>query len=810
MKISYNWLKDYIDIPFHPDQLSEILTDLGLEVEGLEEVESVKGGLKGVIVGEVKTCGPHPNADRLSVCTVDVGKEELLHIVCGAPNVAVGQKVFVATVGTILYGKEGEAWKIKKGKIRGEVSEGMICAEDELGLGDDHDGIMVLDSKTPVGTAAANYLDISTDYVFDIGLTPNRSDATGHIGVAKDVLAYLRVNGNPDQKLKPIPFDIDFGHATEFKVDILNEEACPRYSALILSGIEVKESPKWMKERLESIGVRAINNIVDITNYVLHEYGQPLHAFDADKIAEKHVKVQTLAEGTPFTTLDEQERTLSVSDLMICDGNDNPMCIGGVFGGIGTGVTASTKNIFLESAYFDPTWIRRTSTRHLLPTDAAKCFEKGCDPNNTIDALKRAASLMVEYASATISSSLIDNFPQEIKASEVFLRYQQVEKLIGVKLGAEQIKQILHALEMEIVEESSKGITVAVPTNKFDVTREADLIEEILRIYGYNTVPINDVLHSALSYRKHPDPVELREQCANLLSNLGFLEMMALSLTNHKKTKEVFGYTEEDLVFINNTSNINLDTMRPHMLISALEVALYNQNRQQQNLRMYEFGKVYRVVKEERKEEEMLSILISGDQHNLNWSKSPESVSYFSIKKYVEIILQKLGINSYSSENLRQESYFTYGQSISRGPIQLVTFGLVSKEICQHLGIKNEIYFAQFHWQNILKVIGKGKLFVEEISKFPSTRRDLALVMDEDVPFAAIQRIAGKVGKKLVKEVSLFDVYRQDEHLGKGKKSYAISLLFEDANATLKDKQVDGIINLLLKKLSSELNVQLR
>ncbi len=812
MKVSLNWLKDYIEINNTPEEISEILTAIGLEVEGMEEVESVKGGLRGVVVGHVTACSQHPNADRLSLSKVDVGAEEELQIVCGAPNVAQGQKVLVATIGTVLYDKEDNDFKIKKGKIRGETSEGMICAEDELGLGESHDGIMVLPEDTTIGQLASDYFQLETDTVYEIGLTPNRSDATNHIGVAKDLAAALKINKQQKGEVK-VPsvevFKVDNNNGT-LDVSVENTEACPRYAGVSIQGIKVGESPDWLKNRLNAIGVRPINNIVDITNFVLHEFGQPLHAFDQDKIKGRKIVVKTLPENTPFLSLDEVERKLSAEDLMICDGESNGMCIGGVFGGISSGVTDQTENIFLESAHFNARWIRRSSTRHLLRTDAAMCFEKGSDPNVSVLALKRAALLIQELAGGTIASEIVDIYPNKVEPNEVEVSYKNVSRLIGVDIPAEEVHAILEAMEMEIVSKNDSHFTVAVPTNKVDVTREADVIEEILRIYGFDRVPVSDQIRSAVIISDKPDRQDMRNEAAALLSARGYNEIMALSLTQSKYFEEVYPIPNEQLVFVNNTSNIHLDVMRPHMMIGGLEAVLHNQNRQNADLKLYEYGKTYIKAGDDFKEQEHLSIWLSGQQYAENWlNTEKKEVNYYSIKLMVNQLLQRFGLTKLQQTALK-DGIFTYGMRLHRGEQTIVEFGKLKSTILKKIGIKKDVYYADFNWDAVMKALKKHKIGFEAITKYPSVRRDLALVIEKNIKFDAIEKVARKAGKKLLKAVNLFDVYENEEQLGLGKKSYAVSFTFEDKEKTLRDKDIDKIMQQLINQYEKDLGATIR
>lgn len=813
MKVSLNWLKDYIDIDLSPEEIGEILTDIGLEVEGMEEVESIKGGLEGVVVGEVVECGKHPNADRLSLTKVNVGNGEHLQIVCGAPNVATGQKVLVATVGATLYPLEGEPFELKKGKIRGEVSEGMICAEDELGLGRDHEGIMVLPDEAEVGTTGREYFDIETDVVYEIGLTPNRSDATNHLGVAKDLAARLRVSYDHSGTVR-LPsvdkFRVD-NHDLPVEVEVDNHEACPRYAGLTIKNIQVTESPEWLKKRLRAIGLRPINNIVDTTNFILHELGQPLHAFDLDKIQDNKIIVRTLPENTPFTTLDEVERKLTGEDLMICDGTSNGMCIGGVFGGIGTGVTEKTQHLFLESAHFAPEWIRRTSMRHNLRTDAAKVFEKGSDPNIAVYALQRAALLIKELAGGEIASEIIDIYPEPIKPVEVEVSYAHINRLIGQDIPPATVKAILTAVEMKYVREDEDGFTVAVPTNKADVTREADVIEEILRIYGFNNVPMPAKITTTMAVGQYPDPTEVRETVANALAVRGLHEMMAVSLSESKYyTEYLSSIPEEEIVYVNNTSNVHLDIMRPSMLFSGLEAVRHNQNRQQSNIKLFEFGRTYHRHEDGFEEFNHLSLFLAGDRRPETWHAPEQQQSdYYTLKAFVQLVLGRLGLESYQ-ESVMQDEVFSYGLRLHRGPQTLVDFGKVNPEVVKQMDIRGEVFYADFRWDALMRAVAKHSIQYEELNKYPSVRRDLALVVENSVKFSDIVAIARKTGKKLIKEINLFDVYENEAQLGKGKKSYAVSFIFEDPSKTLKDKEVDKVIGKLMQAYEQKLGAEIR
>ncbi len=812
MKISLNWLSDYINIPVSPDELSAILTDLGLEVEGMEKIEGVPGGLAGVVVGHVVECGKHPNADRLSLTKVDLGQGEPVQIVCGAPNVAQGQKVLVATVGTKLHPHGGDPFKIKKGKIRGEVSEGMICAEDELGIGTDHEGIMVLDDNATIGQAAKDHLDLEEDVVYDIGLTPNRSDATSHLGVARDLLAYFKVHELEHSGLK-LPdiynFSIERRDYNHIDVQINDLVGCPRYSAVSLSDVQVTESPDWMQKRLAAIGVRSINNIVDITNYVLHETGQPLHAFDIDKIDGQKVIVQNLPAGSKFTTLDEKERTLYEDDLMICNANNEGMCIAGIFGGIKSGVTESTKHIFLESAHFNAKRIRVSSTRHLLRTDAAMRFEKGTDPNETLFALKRAAQLMEKHAGAVISSDVIDVYPDEIIPASIHVKYKKVDDLIGVPLSRETISNILNSLDIEIVSTSEDSFTVQVPTNKADVTRDVDIIEEILRVYGFNNVPISTKMTTSISFGNNPSATEIKESLSELLVSKGYSEMMNLSITQSEVYKQVLPEYEDRFIYINNTSNSHLDIMRPDMLLPALQTLQYNQNRQSKDLKYFEIGKSYHAG-DQRKENQHLILIMSGQLQKQHWHTEDKEADFYDMRRVVDELISKTGASSYKVSELNEDNRLEYGLSYERGKDHIVRYGSVDRELLGKMDISGKVYYAEFDLEMLYKLTSQSKTKMKSISKFPTIRRDLALVIDRQCHFEEIQTIIKKADKKLIKEVGLFDVYKNEEQLGPGKKSYAVSIVFEDQTKTLQDKDIDPIIKNVMKMLENKLGATLR
>lgn len=813
MKISYNWLKSYLNINMPAEKVGEILTEIGLELEGIETYVSIPGGLEGLVIGEVVACEKHPNANKLSLTKVNVGKAELLQIVCGAPNVAAGQKVVVAQVGTTIYPITGDPIKMKKAKIRGFSSQGMICAEDEVGLGTNHNGIMVLPKDTPIGTPAANHFNIERDQIFEIGLTPNRSDATSHIGVAEDLAAALKINYDyQDGVQKPSVADFKTGDTgLDIEVIVENTTACPRYSGVCINNITIKESPDWLKQRLTAIGVRPISNVVDITNFVLHELGQPLHAFDYQEIAGKKIIVKNLAKGSKFISLDEVERSLHEEDLMICDGNEKGMCIGGVFGGIKSGVKDHTTAIFLESAHFHPTSIRRTSMRHLLRTDAAKCFEKGADPNNTVYALKRAALLMQELTGGEIVSEIIDIYPNPIKRNQITFTYANVNRMIGVDISKAEVKAIFEALNIQWIKETDLGGTVSIPTNKFDVTREADLIEEILRIYGFNKVEFSNTIKSAIVFGGYPNPYAVRNTIADFLASTGYNEMMGMSIVQTSYPQDLLPFEEEKLVYINNTSNQNLDLMRPTMLYNGLETIRHNQNHQQRNLKLFEFGNTYTKKGDGFKESAHLVIYLTGQAYRESWlNKDKNEVSFYNLKTTVNNILKRLGIKSHQTSHLKEDDIFAYGLKYHRGKQILVTFGRVHTALARKMDIKQHVFYADFNWDNIFKALKNAKVIFEDLSKYPAIRRDLALVIEKNINFNDIVSIAMKNAKKILTDINLFDVYENEERLGKNKKSYAVSYIFQDAAKTLKDKEVERVMKKLINAYERQLGAVIR
>lgn len=809
MKISYNWVKQFIQLDWDAEQTGELLTDLGLEVEGIEKYESVQGGLEGIVIGHVLTCAQHPNADRLKVTTVDLGNGEPIQIVCGAPNVAAGQKVPVATVGTTLYDAEGKGFKIKKGKIRGEVSNGMICAEDELGLGEGHDGIMVLDETLVPGTVASEVFDIENDTVFEIGLTPNRADAMSHHGVARDLKAGL---AQKDIKLELITpstssFRVD-NRTLKMDVEVEDRTLAPRYCGVTISGVQVKTSPEWLQHRLKAIGLTPKNNIVDVTNYVLHELGQPLHAFDANYISGNKIIVKTLEAGTKFTTLDEIERELHEDDLMICDA-EKPLCIAGVFGGIKSGVTENTTNIFLESAYFNPVSVRKTAKRHGLNTDASFRFERGIDPNITEYALKRAALLIQELAGGEITSDVTDSYPTKIEDFQVRVSFENVTKLIGEELPRETIKNILSSLDIKINSVTDGGLGLTIPAYRVDVQREADVIEEILRVYGYNNIKFDEKWHISVSNTSRYEDYKLQNVVGTQLVSQGFYEIMANSLTTASYVNLSEQLKEEHNITMLNPLSNDLSVMRQSLLFSGLEAISHNINRKNSDLKFFEFGKTYHAYGENREEEKHLSLLITGNTNAETWRQNkPVTSDFFYAKGIVSTVLSRLGLNSLKVTPIKND-LFSEGITLSLGKTKLVEFGIVKRKVLKTFDIKQEVIYADFNWDNVIEVAKNRKIKFKDIPKFPKVRRDFALLIDEATTFAEIHNIAKQSERNLLKEVSLFDVYQGDK-LPKGKKSYAVSFTLQDEQKTLTDKQIDKIMNKLQQSFEKQLGAELR
>lgn len=816
MKISFNWLKEYIDTDLSLKEISGILTSIGLEVESVEPFETVKGGLEGIIIGEVLKCRKHPDADKLTVTEVNVGEEKPLQIVCGAPNVAEGQKVPVALVGTTLY-KGDESFVIKNAKIRGEFSEGMICAEDEIGLGTSHEGIMVLEKSAIPGTPAKKYFNIETDYTLEIGLTPNRIDAASHYGVARDLAAYLAVMGKGKLNLPSVEGFKTDNAKLHIPVEIVNPEACFRYAGLTVSGVKVGPSPQWLQNRLLAIGQRPINNVVDITNFVLHEVGQPLHAFNADKIKGQKVVVRTLNENSPFTTLDEEERKLAADDLMICN-TENGMCMAGVFGGIESGVDENTKNVFLESAYFNPDYIRRTSRRHGLFTDASFRFERGVDPNITIYALKRAAMLIKEVAGGTISSEIVDEYPSPVAGFKVEVSYTNIQRLIGKEIEKPIIKTILKALDIKLIEEKGDTLKLEVAPYRVDVQREADVIEEILRIYGYDKIPVTSKVVSSIAPSEKPDRTRLKNIIADMLTGQGFNEMMSNSLSKSSYYEKSVSYPSENLALILNPLSIDLNCMRQTLLFGVLESVIYNQNRKNSDLRLFEFGNCYSFHAEAGKkgtldryrEEEHLSIAITGNFITQNWNAPAKAGDFFVLKGYAEAVLKRMGIQP---ETLIMKTIsgdiYSEGTELWQKDKKIGMLGTVSKKLLKEFDIKNDVFFADLNWTLIFNSLVPDSVSYREIPKYPEVKRDLAMILNTGVSFAEIRELAFATEKKLLKKVFIFDVY-QGENIEKGKKSYAVSFILQDNEKTLTDFQIDKMMDGLAETFEKKLGAVIR
>jgi len=803
MKISLSWLKQYIDLTESPEKIAELLTDSGLEVEGTEVHEQVKGGLKGVVIGEVLTCEKHPDADKLLVTTVDIGAEEPASIVCGAPNVASGLKVVVATVGTVLYSGE-EEFKIKKAKIRGQVSLGMICAEDELGLGSGHDGIMVLDTALPNGTPAAEYFNLENDQIFEIGLTPNRADATGHIGTARDLKALL---GRPVTWPDVDSFKVN-NNDLPITVSVENTEACLRYTGVSIKDVKVAPSPQWLVNRLQSIGLTPINNVVDITNFVLHETGQPLHAFDADQIQGGKIVVKTLKEGTKFKSLDEQQRTLKAEDLMICDAKNNGLCIAGVFGGVDSGVSNSTTDVFLECAYFSPEYIRRTAKNHGLKTDASFRYERGTDPNINVYVLKRAALLIQEIAGGDIASEIIDIYPSPVANFEVDVKYKHVTRLIGKALEKAQIHQILASLDIETIEKSDEGFKVSVPPYRVDVQREADVIEEILRIYGFNNVELPKHMGSSyLADFPKTDRHKVRNKVASQLVGNGFYEIMTNSLTKPKYAG-MEGLDSDLSVEILNKLSEDLGVMRQSLLFTGLEVLAHNINRKQKDLRTFEFGKTYFKKENGYGEQEKLAIFVTGDSVPEHWKAEQQAADFYDLKNAALEAIGKVTNAPLTSEIIADSLIYEYSMDVKVGNQSIAQIGKVMPKLAKEVGISQEIFYANIDWDLLLNFTNDNIVF-EEVSKFPQVRRDLSLVVDQSVSFESIKEMAQRVERKLLKQMNVFDVYQGDK-INEGKKAYAVSFFLQDTEKTLNDKVIDKTMSRLMGAFEKDLNAIIR
>lgn len=797
MKISYNWLRQYINPIPAPKEVSVLLTNCGLEVESMETVESVKGGMKGLVVGEVKTCVQHPNADKLKLTAVDIGNGPLLNIVCGAPNVAAGQKVIVAPIGTTVNPVDGEPFEIKKSKIRGEVSEGMLCAEDEIGLGKSHAGLLLLDSSAVIGSSVRDYFKIEDDVVFEIGLTPNHADAASHYGVARDLYAAL-LHSSANAHTPSLPntdtFKVDNTNLP-IAVEVKDPTACPRYSGITVSGVTVAESPDWLKNKLKAIGVGPINNIVDITNFVLHEVGQPLHAFDADEIKGKKVVVKLATAGEKFVTLDEAERTLSPDDLMICNAEDS-MCIAGVFGGIKSGIKTTTKNIFIESAYFNPGYIRRTSKHHGLKTDASFRFERGTDPEITLYALKRAALLIKEIAGGSISSNVVDIYPVPVQPTMLSVNYERMNKLAGIAIDHAVMKNILTSLNIKVVKETADGLELSVPAYKNDVTSEADIVEELLRIYGYNNIPMPAGIRMSVPNTVNVDREHIQNTIADYLSAQGFYEMVNNSLSKSK-------YATDTAVKILNPLSNDHDVMRQTMLFGGLQAIEYNRNRRSGDLKLYEFGKTYAKGDAKYNEENHLSIFLTGKRQKEQWNADKGNVSLYTMKSYVNGILAKCGIDMSGArqgveEKQSADAMLSSALEVMVNTKTLVRYGTIKKTVLKQFDITADVLYADFNWDALVKLSSKNKTTFKEMPKFPEVKRDLSMVLDRHIHFGEIEKIAFATERKLLKEVNLFDVYQGDK-IEQGKKSYAISFILQDTASTLTDAQIDKVMNKLME-----------
>ena len=820
MEISYKWLKEYVDFDLTPQETADALTSCGLEVDALEEVQTIKGGLKGLYVGKVLTCELHPNSDHLHITTVDLGKAEPQQIVCGAPNVAAGQKVIVADLGCVLYDGDKE-FVIKKSKLRGVESLGMICAEDEIGVGTSHDGIIVLPEDAPVGQPAAEYYHLESDWIIEIDITANRSDALSHWGVARDLYAWLKRNGHATSLHRPdcSEFAVD-NHDLPIDVEIENTEACKRYACVSISGCEVKESPEWLQNKLKVIGLRPINNIVDITNYVMMAYGQPMHCFDADMVKGSKIVVRTQPEGTKFVTLDGEEHTLGEHDLSICNAEE-PMCIAGIFGGKGSGTYDTTKNVVLESAYFHPTWIRKSARRHGLSTDASYRFERGIDPNGTIYALKQAAILCKQLAGGKVSMEIKDVYPNPINDARVQLDFEYVDRLIGKKIGNDMIRSIVESLDMKIVSETETGLELDVPAYRVDVQRPCDVVEDILRIYGYNNVEIPTQLKSSLTIPSDIDKAYHRQNViSEQLVGCGFREILNNSLSKTAYYTELNKYTEETTVKVMNPLSNDLGVMRQSLLFGGLESICRNINHKMPNLRFFEFGNCYHYSPEKKNDEDPikayteemhLGIWTTGKRVEGSWAHADEKTSFYELKAYVLNIFTRLGVNPGIVVTETSDNNI-FGKALAlkaRSGKVLCEMGTVCHKLLKKMDIDQEVFFADINWDNVMRAIKKNEVLYHDISKFPSVSRDLALLIDKSVEFEQIEQIAHQTEKKLLKSVELFDVY-EGKNLPEGKKSYAVNFILQDETKTLNDKQIEAIMTKLINNLKQKLGAELR
>ncbi|WP_128330581.1 phenylalanine--tRNA ligase subunit beta [Apibacter sp. HY039] len=803
MKISYNWLSTYIKTDLSVEKIASVLTDTGLEVENLELIESIKGSLKGIVVGEVIKCEKHPNADKLKVTLVNLGDQEPVQIVCGAPNVETGQKVPVATIGTTLYTKEGEEFQIKKSKIRGEESFGMICAEDELGLGNGHDGIIVLNHDLEPGTPLSEVYHVGTDYEIEIGLTPNRTDAMSHYGVARDLHAALK-SRKIKSELHPVTtenFKLDEETENPISVEVENPDLCPRYSGIYIKDVEIKPSPDWLKNSLKVIGLSSINNVVDITNYILHSYGQPLHAFDADKIGGNKIKVGTVKNGTTFTTLDGVKRTLNGTELLIKDSDDTPMCLAGIYGGADSGVSNNTKNIFLESAYFDAVSVRKTAKKEGINTDSSFRFERGVDPNNTVVALKKACELFQELANGKVVGPIIDEYPTPVKKQNAVLRYHKIDQILGKRIHRDQIKEILKALEITIISDTNETLDLVIPAYRVDVTREIDVIEEIARIYGYNHIDIPQKFTFAYESKNHFDEESLENQIANQLKYNGFNETINNSLTQKRESEG--NYVE----LLNPLSN-ELAVMRQSLVYGLLECIAFNINRNQKQIKFFEFGKTYFKTAGGYNENKKLALALFGNYQENNWISNSNTSTFYHLKGVVNQLLQTFGLNL--DEKPLESNLFNDGLELFSKKSSIGKLGIINSKLAKEFGIKSEVFYAELEWEKMVQAIaGKGKYKLQDIPKFPGSQRDLALLVDKSIKYHDLYKTAFETEKKLLKSVNLFDVY-EGKNLPDGKKSYALNFFIQDENKTLTDKDIDKVINKLLEKFSTQFKAELR
>ena len=815
MNISLNWLRDYLKTDLEVEKICEILTSIGLEVGGYEKFESIRGGLKGLVIGEVKTCEAHPDSDHLHITTVDLGDGRLTPIVCGAPNVAAGQKVIVATIGTVLYDGDKE-FVIKKSKIRGQESEGMICAEDEIGIGHDHAGIIVLPADTRVGMPASEYYHITTDYTIEIDITPNRADGASHLGVARDLAAYLQQKQDIHYTLPSVEtFQVDHNTAG-ISIEVQRPEACPRYAGVCIEGVKVQESPEWLQTKLKAIGLHPINNVVDITNFILFELGQPLHSFDKDKIKGNQVIIRSFPNGTKFTTLVGVERELNENDLMVCNAEE-PMCIAGVFGGLESGITENTTNVFLESACFDPVFVRKTARRHGLNTDASFRFERGTDPNIVIYALKRAALLIKELGGGQITSEIIDIYPDPVADFEVEVKYNNIDRLIGKAIGHDTIKKILSSLEIKIVRENTESLLLHIPPYRVDVRREADVIEDILRIYGFNNIEVPAKVNSTLSYSEKPDDFQLKNKIADLLAANGFNEIMNNSLTKASYFENSATYKPENTVMLFNPLSSDLNAMRQSLLFGGLETIAYNINRKNSNLRLFEFGKAYTFHQKEGdnhlkqyQEKDKLALFITGNKTLASWNSKEQKTDFFNLKCYAEMILNRLGFKITNlNTDVCSEDIYREGLTYTQNGKHIATIGMLTHKVLKITDIEQEVYYAEFSWDNILKVVKNHTITFTPMPKFPAVKRDLALLLDKKVSFKEVRELAMRTEKNLLKSVNLFDVY-EGEKLGTDKKSYAVSFTLQDEEKTLTDKQIDRIMNKLIGTYQHILGAEIR